>query len=81
MEMSDLEINLAMERFKEQLKTRDRRIFQASMSDHFLITGKPEVEQLISILTIANDSDSYHCKDLAVKTCLQYFTKLIESND
>lgn len=50
-------------------------------NNRFLITGKPEVQQLISILTLANECDSVHTKDLAVKTCLQYFTKLIESND
>lgn len=81
MEMSELEINLAMERFKEQLKTRDRRIFQASMGDHFLITGKPEVERIKEVLTIADKSDSKECKDIAIKLSLQFFTKLIESND
>lgn len=64
MELTELEVILA----------KDKK------PSNFLITGKPEVERMKEILTIADNHDGLHVKDLAVKTALQFFTKLLENN-
>ena len=64
MEMSELELLLS----------------KSKQSSNFLITGKPEIERMKEILTIADNHDGLHVKDLAVKTALQFFTKLLENN-
>lgn len=50
------------------------------LGDRLLVVGEPEVNMMLEIVTLANNHDSKHVKDLAVKQCLQFFTKLIEIN-